>query len=119
MGIPFYDYALIERAVESSSIDKSFFENAETSGTGSLLRHLSDEVRQDLSVEDKVFLYQVQVIRQLADEGPCVIVGRCADYVLKDRKNVVKAFIYTDIDSRMYRIVHIYQEADEKALDQI
>lgn len=48
-----------------------------------------------------------------------MIVGRCADYVLKDRKNVVKAFIHANIDSRMHRIVHIYQEADEKALDHI
>lgn len=119
LGIPFYDYALIERAAETSPIDKSFFENAEISGSGSLLRHLSDGVRQNLSVEDRVFLHQSQIIRQIADEGPCVIVGRCADYVLKDRKNVVKAFIYADIDSRMHRIVHIYQEADEKVLDHI
>lgn len=119
LGIPFYDHGLIERAAESSPIDKSFFENAETSGSGGLLRHLSDGVRQNLSVEDRVFLHQSQIIRQLADEGPCVIVGRCADYVLKDRKNVVKAFVYSDIDSRMYRVVHVYQEADEKALDHI
>ena len=110
---------MIERAAETSPIDESFFENAEISGSSSLLRHLSDGVRQNLSVEDRVFLHQFQIIRQLADEGPCVIVGRCADYVLKDRKNVVKAFIYADIDSRMHRIVHIYQEADEKALEHI
>lgn len=119
LGIPFYDHALIERAAESSPIDKSFFENAELSGSNSLLRHLSDGVSQNLSVDDRVFLHQSQIIRQLAAEGPCVIVGRCADYVLKDRKNVVKVFIYDNIDSRMHRIVHTYQEADEKALDHI
>lgn len=119
LGIPFYDHALIERAAETSPIDKSFFENAEMSGSSGLLRHLSDGVRQSLSVEDRVFLHQSQIIRQLADESPCVIVGRCADYVLKDRKNVVKAFIYADMDSRMHRIVHIYHEADEKALEHI
>lgn len=119
LGIPFYDNELIEQAAASSSIDKSFFENAETSGTSDLIRHLSEEVRHDLSVEDKVFLHQAQLIRQIASQGPCVIVGRCADYVLKDRKNVVKAFVYADLDSRKYRIAHIYQESDEKALNSI
>lgn len=119
LGITFYDNELIEQAAASSSIDKSFFENAETSGTSDLIRHLSEEVRHDLSVEDKVFLHQAQLIRQIASQGPCVIVGRCADYVLKDRKNVVKAFVYADLDSRKYRIAHIYQESDEKALNSI
>ena len=79
LGIPFYDYELIERAAQSSPIDRSFFENAETSGSNSLLRHLSDGVRQNLSVEDQAFLHQAQIIRQVASEGPCVIVGRCAE----------------------------------------
>ena len=79
LGIPFYDYELIERATQSSPIDRSFFENAETSGSNSLLRHLSDGVRQNLSVEDQAFLHQAQIIRQVASEGPCVIVGRCAE----------------------------------------
>lgn len=92
LGIPFYDYELIERAAQSSPIDRSFFENAETSGSNSLLRHLSDGVRQNLSVEDQAFLHQAQILRQVASEGPCVIVGRCADYVLKERPHVVKAF---------------------------
>lgn len=119
LGIPFYGYELIERAAQSSPIDRSFFENAETSGSNSLLRHLSDGVRQDLSVEDQAFLHQAQIIRQVASEGPCVIVGRCADYVLKERPHVVKAFIHADMDSRIHRIVHIYHEADEEALEQI
>lgn len=119
LGIPFYGYELIERAAQSSPIDRSFFENAETSGSNSLLRHLSDGVQQNLSVEDQAFLHQAQIIRQVASEGPCVIVGRCADYVLKERPHVVKAFIHADMDSRIHRIVHIYHEADEEALEQI
>lgn len=119
LGIPFYDNELIERAAETSSIDKSCFENAETSGVGSLLYDLSEGIRHDLSVNDKVFLHQAQVIRQIASEGPCVIVGRCADHVLKDRKNVIKVFIYADMEARKDRCVHIYQEAEEKALDNI
>ncbi len=119
LGIPFYDNELIEQAAASSTIDKSFFENAETNGAGGLLRHLSDGVLHDLSVEDKVFLHQSLIIQQAAGQGSCVIVGRCADYVLKDRKNVIKAFIFSDLESRKHRIVHIYRETDEKALSNI
>lgn len=119
LGIPFYDNELIERAAQSSPIDKSFFENAETSGIGNLQRHLSEGVRKGLTVEDQAFLHQAQIIQQVASEGSCVIVGRCADHVLKDRQNVIKAFIYADLESRKHRIVHIYQETDEKALENI
>ena len=119
LGIPFYDNELIEQAASSSPIDKSFFENAETNGINDLVRHLSEVVQNDLSVEDKVFLHQSQIIRQVAGQGPCVIVGRCADYVLKDRANVIKAFIYSGMESRKHRIVHIYRETDEKVLNNI
>lgn len=119
LGIPFYDDELIKRAAESSPIDKSFFENAETSGVGSLLYDITEGTRLDLSVNDKIFLHQAQIIQQIAKEGSCVIVGRCADYVLKRRKNVLKAFIYADLDSRKHRIIHNYHEADEIALEDI
>lgn len=119
LGIPFYDYALIERAAQTSTIDKQFFEHEELSGSDGLLRHLSDGVQQDLSVDDKVFLHQSQLIRQLADEGPCVIVGRCADNALEDRENVIKAFIYADMDSRIRRIAQAGQDDAEQAVDHI
>lgn len=119
LGISFYDNELIERAAESSTIDRSFFENPEVRGVGGLLYDLSEGMRRDLSVSDKVFLHQAQVIRQIAEEGPCVIVGRCGDYVLKNRENVVKVFICADLESRKHRIEKVYHEADEIALDYI
>lgn len=119
LGVPFYDNELIERAAASSAIDRKFFEDSENGGVHSLTRHLSESVRRDLIVEDKVFLCQSQVIRRLANEGPCVIVGRCADYVLKDRKNVISAFIYADMGFRAYRVTHVYREAEEKSQEHI
>lgn len=119
LGIPFYDNEIIERAASSSTIDKSFFENAENSVEGHILYHLTEDMRHGHTMDDKVFMHQQQIIHQLASEGSCVVVGRCADYVLRNRKNVIKAFIYSDMDKRKHRIINIYKEADEKALEHI
>ncbi|UEB80458.1 cytidylate kinase-like family protein [Clostridium sp. M62/1] len=119
LGIPFYDHELIEMAAKSSSIDKSFFENADGKGAGGFLDELAAGVHHDLSLSDKAFLHQSSVIREIASKGGCIIVGRCADYVLRDRANVLKVFVYADLDSRKERIEHIYKEEDEKALSSI
>lgn len=84
-----------------------------------LSERLGEGVQHDLSLSDKAFLHQTSVIREVAEKGDCIIVGRCADYILKDYKNVLKVFIYAELDSRKERIEHIYKEADEKALAKI
>ncbi len=119
LGIPFYDHELTEMAAESCPIDKSFFENADTKGAGGFWYELGENVNLDLSLSDKAFLHQSSVIRELAKKGGCIIVGRCADYVLKDYANVLKVFVYADLESRKERIEHIYKEADEKSLSKI
>lgn len=119
LGIPFYDHELIEMAAQSCPIDQTFFENADTKWTGSFWHELGEGVNHDLSLNDKAFLHQSSVIREIANKGGCIIVGRCADYVLKDYANVLKIFVYADLDSRKERIEHIYKEADEKALSKI
>ena len=119
LGIPFYDHELIELAAQSSPIDKSYFENLETSGAGNLLYGLAAGVHHDLSVEDRAFLHQSKIIRDVASQGGCVIVGRCADYVLQKRPNVLRVFLYGDLENRKYRIEHIYHETTDLALDQI
>ncbi|MBS4981356.1 MAG: cytidylate kinase family protein [Lachnospiraceae bacterium] len=119
LGIPFYDHEVIEMAAQSCPIDKTFFEHAETKGAGGFWQELGKGVHHDLSLSDKAFMHQASVIREIADKGGCIIVGRCADYVLKDYKNVLKVFVYADLDSRKERIEHIYKEADEKALSKI
>ncbi|SCJ72738.1 cytidylate kinase [Anaerotruncus sp. 2789STDY5834896] len=119
LKIPFYDHEIIERAVNSSTIDQSFFEEAETRWAGSLLDGLSRDVGQGLSVDDRVFLHQSQIIRQIASENSCIIVGRCADQVLKDRQNVIRVFIYADRKSRQHRLIHTYHETTDHALADI
>ncbi len=66
-----------------------------------------------------MFLHQSQVIRKVASEGGCVIVGRCADYVLRDRPDVLKVFVYSDLENRKHRIAHIYHETDAQTLENI
>lgn len=119
LGIPFYDHELIEMAAETCPIDRSYFENADSKGAGGFWQQLGEGVQHDLSLSDKAFLHQTSVIREVAEKGDCIIVGRCANYILKDYKNVLKVFIYAELDSRKERIEHIYKEADEKALAKI
>ena len=70
-----------------------------------------------LSLDDRIFLAQSDVIRKVADEGPCVIVGRCADYVLKERDNIVNLFVKASMKFRIDRVISEYGEAPDKAAD--
>ena len=110
LGIPFYDRALIELAAQDSPFDASYFEDSDTKDVGSLLYDLSSDIHHDLSISDKVFLQQSQVIREVADKESCVIVGRCADSVLKGRPNVLRVFIYADLEDRERRVREVYHE---------
>ncbi|MEG0306151.1 MAG: cytidylate kinase-like family protein [Oscillospiraceae bacterium] len=114
LNIPFYDKELITLAAKNSPIHASFFEDAETKGTGGFVYPFNPGVPFDLPLNDKVFLAQFAVIREIAAQGPCVIVGRCADEVLKDRDNLLKVFIYADMEVREKRAISEYGDAPEK-----
>ena len=70
-----------------------------------------------LSLDDRIFLAQSDIIRKVAKEGPCVIVGRCGDYVLKDRENLVKIFIQASPDFRIARAIERDGVPKEKAAE--
>ena len=70
----------------------------------------------DMPINHKVFLAQFDAIKKIADEGPCILVGRCADYALESYKNVVSVFIHADLDARIRRIARIYNLTDAKAI---
>ncbi len=123
-GIPFYDNELITRAAKESGFAEETFARAEDKATNSLLYSLAMGINvygnQDfgfagLSLDDRIFLAQSDVIRKVADEGPCVIVGRCADYVLKERQNVFNIFIQASLDYRLKRAVEKYGVSQKKA----
>lgn len=124
--IPFYDNEIITRAAKETGFAESTFKNAEDKATNSLLYSIamgmnvfgSQEVGYaGLSLDDRIFLAQSNVIRKVAKEGPCVIVGRCADYILKDRENVVNLFISASLDFRIHRSVQVDMLPEEKAAE--
>lgn len=127
-GIPFYDNELIERAAKESGYAEVAFETAESRAGSSLLysiaRGMANFNNQEmgytnLSLDDKIYLAQAEVIRKCASEGPCVIVGRCADYVLRKYDNVVNIFIYADMPFRSERAMRIDGMAPDHIEDEI
>ena len=119
LGIPFYDKELVEQvALESGFAPKFVEENGEHSPTKSFLSYAFAPqgipgVMNGLSTADFLWNIQCSVILQLADKGPCVIVGRNADYILKDRNDCLHAFIHADISFRADRIVRLYGESEK------
>lgn len=123
LGIPFYDNELITMAAKESGYSENMFENAEKISTHSLLYSLSIYGAAGgvygLPLSDKVFLVQSDIIKKCADSGPCVIVGRCSDYVLKDYDNVLSFFLHSDIDSRAQRVEKFYDVKAKNLKDEI
>ena len=128
LGIPFYDKELLERAAKDSGLCKEIFENQDEKPTSSFLYSLvmdtysfgySSNVMNDMPLNQRVFLAQFDSIKQLAKEGPCVIIGRCADYALEDNPNLLSVFIHADLDARVRRISNIYGLTASKAHDRI
>ena len=120
LGIPYYDNELITMAARESGYSEAIFEKAEQLSTHSFLYSLSMFGSTDglygLPLADKVYLAQSDIIKKCADKGPCVIVGRCSDYVLKEYDNVLNFFIHSDEQSKIARAVKYYGiEADKAA----
>ena len=70
----------------------------------------------DFTSDRNLFNYQAKIIKQLADREPAVIVGRCADYILRDRKDVLKVFIYSDMETAVKNIVDLYGVSEKEAV---
>ena len=128
LQIPFYDKELLDRAAKDSGLCKEIFENQDERPTNSFLYSLvmdsysfgySSNVMNDMPLNQKVFLAQFDTIKRLAEEGPCVIIGRCADYALEDRSDLLSVFIHADQDVRVRRISKIYDLSANKARDRI
>lgn len=126
--IPFYDNELITRAAKESGFAEAAFLNAENKATNSLLYSIAMGMNaygtqemgfSQLSLDDRIYLAQSDVIRQIAKEGPCVIVGRCAEYVLRDVDNVINVFIWADMEYRKERAVNLYHMSPDKIEEQI
>jgi len=115
LNIPYYDKELVDKVAEESGFHADFIEEAGEYApvTNSFLFNIAVSpnplsMMNTMSMADQLFVCQTNVIRKLADEGPCVIIGRCADYILKDREDCLHVFIHADMEHRAERIVEKY-----------
>ena len=127
-GIQCLDKELLSRAAKESGLCEEMLENHDERPTNSFLYNLVMDTYSfgynsssfvDMPISHKVFLAQFDAIKKIADEGPCVIVGRCADYALADYKNHISLFIYGDMEHKVKRIMERYDLSEAKAREMI
>lgn len=117
LGLPFYDKELIARMADETGLSESFIENAEQ--RYSRLSGFHPGPYTGPSGEDELFIKQSQVIQEIAAQGSCVIVGRCADYVLEDDPRLMKVFIFAGLQDKLARAVKYYHLDRDKAEQKI
>jgi len=128
LNIPFYDKELLSRAAKESGFCEEMLTTHDERPTNSFLYNLVMDTYSfgynsssfvDMPISHKVFLAQFDTIKKIAEEGPCVIVGRCADYALSDFENCVHVFIHGDEDAKLKRIMTKYNLSEKAARDMI
>lgn len=123
LNIPFYDKELISLAAKESGMNPEIFKNVDETAANSLLYSLSMGMYNfngplamgDLPVNDKLYILQHQIIKDLATKGPCVVVGRCADYVLKDNPHTINVFIHANMEYRKKRAITVHNIEERRA----
>ncbi len=124
LQIGFYDRELIALAAKESGLSEHLFDGMEEKPTNSFLYSLAMGIQSangsyyrygDMLSSDGLFRIQSQVIRDLAEEGPCVIVGRCSDYILREQPKVVHVFIHAEPAWRIRRIMELHQISEKEA----
>ena len=127
-GIKLYDKEMLSRAAKESGICEEIFETHDEKPTNSFLYSLvmdtysmgySGGSYSDMPINHKVFLAQFDAIKKLASEGPCVMVGRCADYALSEYKDCFSVFVHADTDWRINRLSQKHNKTAKEAKDMI
>lgn len=124
LGVPYYDKEIMKRAAKDSGFDESLFMFYDEKPTRSFLYNVSTDGFANITstgqtLEDKVFQWQFDTIRKVADEGSCIIVGRCADYILHDNENLLTVFLHAGDDFRCDRVVKQYGISEKNALKEM
>ena len=128
LNIPFYDKELLQKAAKESGFCEEILENHDEKPTSSFLYSLvmdtysggsySSAPFLDMPINQKIFLAQFDAIKKIAvDHESCVIVGRCADYALAERKNVINIFLHADMEDRMRNVSTRLNITEKKAKD--
>ena len=112
LGYDYYDYELVQKIAQESGFAEGFIEEfGEEVSTGGFFSFFGNNWGA-LNINDQLYFAERKVILELAEKGNCIIVGRCADYILKDRKDTLNVFIYADMEWKKDRIVNLYGETD-------
>ena len=131
LGYVFYDKQLVEIAAKNSNISDEAVKHFDEKATSSLLyslasgsyslRGMNGPLYYEMPLNDKLFLAQSEIIKDVASKENCVIVGRCADYVLNDVEdiNLINVFIYADMDFRVKRVMDTFEITEKQAKDKI
>lgn len=121
LDIPIYNKEILEKASEKMNISEEYLESSEESASASLLMSLSMAMNgmgnayENIPLPDKLFFAESEIIRNLAKTESCIIVGRCADYILREREDCLKVFIYADTEYRIKRAVDTYNISEKEA----
>ena len=113
LGIPCYDAELITEMAKQSGFAEDYVREAGEYAPGGLLNSMFTSRAGGPTNEDILWQIQCNMVAQLAKKGPCVIVGRCGDYILRDRPDVLKVFVHADMAFRAKRIVEVYGQREE------
>ena len=124
MGVPCYDEKLIDMVAKESGFAQSFVAEKGERMTGSLLFNIASSLsfannvfstNNGVTLQDEIYFTQNRIIKELADKGPCVIVGRCADYILREREDCLNVFIFADNESKIERAEKCFNITREEA----
>ena len=113
LGIPLYNKELITIAAKKSGLTEEAIAASENQRSGSLIYSLY-MMGNTLPLADQVYILQSNVIKELAEKESCIILGRCGDYVLRDREDTLHVFIHADMDFRARRVVEVYGDNGQK-----
>ena len=124
LGIKLYDKEFIHLVAEKSGINEQYIKKNEQSIPSFWLKCIlgknsEQSLERSLSSDDVLFVAESKIIQELTEKGPCIIVGRCADFVLRDYPNLIKVFCYSDLRSACVRCVQEYGVSEEKAESEI
>lgn len=119
LQIKCYDKNLIQLVSNESGLSASFIEEKEQSKEFMLLSNVNQPYYQNVTTDDTVFLAESKAILEIAQKGSCVIIGRCADYILKENQNVFKIFLYSDEEHRKNRAIQYYGMNTKNAIKEI
>lgn len=129
LGYDFYDENLVDMAAQKSNMSQEVLKQVDEKATRSLLyslvtgadlRAFNSPMVYEMPINDKLFIAQSEIIKDLAKKGNCVIVGRCADYVLQNEDvECLNLFVFATMERRIERIMRLYDLSREKAKDKI